>query len=143
MASSDIKFEDAGSCLARIAEAQGSIDAAFALLNDPVVKPDDAVKAAALLQHSLQVLAVAQRLLHDSRLGGVSLGPGVPSPGIAPLSYTYDLHYGGHRVRLFTRTLSGSVGKCVEAVNLQLEPIMKFSSISNSALGQLDKLLRN
>jgi hypothetical protein len=81
MDSCDIKFEDAGSCLARIAEAQGSIDAAFALLNDPVVKPDDAVKAAALLQHSLQVLSVAQRLLHDSLLGGVSAGPGVPTPG--------------------------------------------------------------
>jgi hypothetical protein len=35
----DIKFEDAGSCLARISEAQGNIDAAFALLNDPVVNP--------------------------------------------------------------------------------------------------------
>jgi hypothetical protein len=32
----------------------------------------------------------------------VSLGPGVPSPGIAPLSCTNDLHYGGHRVRLLT-----------------------------------------
>jgi hypothetical protein len=81
MGSCDIKFEDAGSCLARIAEAQGSIDAAFALLSDPIVKPEDAAKASALLQHSLQVLAVAQRLLHDSRLGGVSTGLGVPTPG--------------------------------------------------------------
>ena len=84
MDSSDIKFEDAGSCLACVAEAQGSIDAAFALLNDPVVKPEDAVKAAALLQHSLKVVAVAQRLLHDSRLGGVSIGPDVPPPGTPP-----------------------------------------------------------
>jgi len=84
MDSSDIKFEDAGSCLACVAEAQGSIDAAFALLNDPVVKPEDAVKAAALLQHSLKVVAVAQRLLHDSRLGGVSIGPDVPTPGPPP-----------------------------------------------------------
>jgi hypothetical protein len=31
----------------------------------------------------------------------------------------------------------------VEALNLQLEPMVKFSSISASALGQLDKLLRS
>ena len=76
-----MKFGDAGSCRARVAEAQGSADAAFALLRDPVAKHEDAVKAAALLQHSLQVLAVAQRLLHDSRLGGVCIGPDVPTPG--------------------------------------------------------------
>jgi hypothetical protein len=76
-----MKFEDAGCCLARVAEAQGSIDAAFSLLNDPVVKPEDAIKATALLQHSLQVLTVVQRQLHDSRLGGVCIGLGVPTPG--------------------------------------------------------------
>ena len=135
MTSSSIQFEDAGSCLARVAEAQGSIDAAFALLNDAVVKPDDAVKAAALLQHSLQVLAVAQRLLHDSRLGSVSLGPGVPSPGTSLLRALVII--------TVTRRLSGSVSKCVEALNLELEPMVKFSSISSSALGQLHKLLRN
>ena len=107
MDSSDIKFEDAGSCLARVAEAQGSIDAAFALLNDPVVKPEDAVKAAALLQHSLQILTVAQRLLHDSRLGGVSIGPDVPTPGMPPIS-----RHRMHRSAQFTlpsQALSASV----------------------------------
>ena len=137
MAGCDIKFQDAGSCLARVAEAQGSIEAAFALLNDPVVKPEDAVKAAALLQHSLQVLAVAQRLLHDSRLGGVSLGPGVPSPGAPPPTHSRSMP--SH----VTRCFAGSVGKCVEALNLQLEPMVKFSGISASAFGQMDKLLRD
>ena len=130
----DIKFEDAGSCLARISEAQGSIDAAFALLIDPVINHEEAVKAAALLQHSLQVLTVAQRLLHDSRLGGVSAGPGVPTPGISTLAPL---------CALLLTLISGSVGKCVESLNLQLEPMVKFSSVGASALGQLDKLLRN
>ena len=102
MDSSDIKFEDAGSCLACVAEAQGSIDAAFALLNDPVVKPEDAVKAAALLQHSLKVVAVAQRLLHDSRLGGVSIGPDVPTPGIPPPFFRRHHVYVSADLHLFT-----------------------------------------
>jgi hypothetical protein len=35
------------------------------------------------------------------------------------------------------------VGKCVEALSQQLEPMVKFSSIASSAIGQLDKLLRS
>ena len=142
MDSSDIKFEDAGSCLACVAEAQGSIDAAFDLLNDPVVKPEDAVKAAALLQHSLKVVAVAQRLLHDSRLGGVSIGPDVPTPGTSPL-FSPPLRLCFSRSSPLHPLIAGSVGKCVEALNSQLEPMVKFSSVSASALAQLDKLLRN